>query len=230
MSIAGALWFLTAMFFASILYRLILFVNKSVVQTALVVLVVALGYVFSSIIPFRLPYALDVSLVSIGFMHIGHFMKASNDKTKSKAFSLNVWIYVVLFIAFGALSFVNSYVNLREGLYGNIILFWINASGISLCLWMLCKKILIPKILTKLANAISYAGHWSIVFLITNQMIIFLIGCAIDKIEKISAHLYLKKTVIIILTFVCIYIVTYIWNYIKYNCFRKKKVQNLKSS
>lgn len=76
--VPGALWFLTSMFIAEIVYALIrAFVpNRSAVQ-----IVVAITIVIGMAIPnyTRLPWGADTALVGVGFLHAGSLFR-QNDK------------------------------------------------------------------------------------------------------------------------------------------------------
>ena len=70
--LAGAIWFLAAMFLADVFFCLINKISTNInVITTVVVLVTIAGMVFATYLPFRLPFAADVAMVGVGLFHTG---------------------------------------------------------------------------------------------------------------------------------------------------------------
>lgn len=177
MPIAGALWFLTSLFFAEIIFIVIdRNVSNKWLKTTLFICIAIFGNLYTNIINFRLPWAIDTSFVGAGFIYIGQLVrKYWNTETIQKIFNLPVWILTILFIVNGVLAFVNPYVNMRIGLYGFIPLFWINAITAIVIYWNISKKIEAGKHLYKFKNMIAQIGEDSIVYLCLNQLVILII-------------------------------------------------------
>ena len=93
--------------------------------------------VFATYLPFRLPFATDVGMVGVGFIHTGRLLKEKGKRILELKLS---WAILGCFI-FSALGFVNSYVNLRNGRYGVWPLFWINAICLTICFWNISKYV-----------------------------------------------------------------------------------------
>ena len=73
MPISGALWFLTSLSFVDIIYYLIDRISNMKLKYGLIIL----SFVVGAILPnyFRLPLALNTSLMGIGLFHIGRLYK-----------------------------------------------------------------------------------------------------------------------------------------------------------
>ena len=136
--IAGALWFLTAMFFSEILFWCVQRINLSEMWKNIIAALIAIsGMACATYLPYRLPWAFDVGMVGVGLYEIGKLLK----EKWNKLLDLNSLISSLAFVLFSALGFVNGYVNLRQGLYSIWPLFWINAVGMTISLWNLSRLV-----------------------------------------------------------------------------------------
>ncbi len=73
--IAGALWFLTALFFADLIYAALDRAFSGWLLTGAAALTAVLGMAAASYLPVRLPWALDAALVGVGLFHAGRLLK-----------------------------------------------------------------------------------------------------------------------------------------------------------
>ena len=169
---AGALWFLTSLFFADIFYMTI--DRICCYGKGMHCIVIAAGLIGNvlGLLPFRVPFGIDVSLVGMLFMHIGRLLR--QDKTK-KVLELNLISSLVLLVVGVSLIMINRYVNLRCGRYGIVPVFWTASIVTLIGLWNLCK--IIDELANK-ANVCCYTyilniGKDSIVYLCLNQLAIF---------------------------------------------------------
>ena len=165
--IAGALWFLTALFFTDIIYFLLDRWNAK----RLIFLFVLVGSFANQILPCTLPWALSTSFVGLGLYWLGELSRKHEDKLKI-LLNMNVWQILAIGILTTGLIFINGYVNMREGRYAIIPLFWINALlaiylGISISK-IICKRIKV--------GWISSIGRNSIVYVCMNQITIMGVG------------------------------------------------------
>lgn len=140
--IAGALWFLTALFFADLIYGFIavIFVKKKTWFYISILIIASLGTVLNLFWQLRLPWSLDAAFVGSGFLLIGYFLRKLSEKLEwilNLPFSLSL----LLGIVFSVLVFINGYINMRTAQYAIIPLFWINAVGCTICGMNLCKCI-----------------------------------------------------------------------------------------
>ena len=171
--IAGALWFLTSLFFAEIIYYFISTIKNKKLKLYTVLSISTLGI----IIPFfiRLPYGIDVSFVAIGLMYIGELIKEHKDKI----LNMNLKCTTLIGIIETALIFLNGYINLRMGKYSIVPLFYFNATISSILLLNLSKIIcnlnIKYSILKKIKELILNIGLHSITYLILNQITILII-------------------------------------------------------
>ena len=161
--IAGALWFLTALFFTDIIYFLFDRWNVKwlIFSFALV------GSFANQILQYTLPWALSASFVGLGLYWLGEWSRKHEDKFKI-LLNMNVWQILVIGILTTGLIFINGYVNMREGSYAIIPLFWINA------LLAIYLGISISKIICKRFKVewIASIGKNSIVYVCMNQIVI----------------------------------------------------------
>ncbi len=170
--IAGALWFLPAMFFANIFYALIQSSRmKESVKIVFIILFSILGMILSKLLPFRLPWALDAAFVSIGLIYCGRLIREKYINVIKLRFIQSL----ILFFVFAFLIFFNGYINMRTGQYANWLLFWINAVGMSTVLLNLSR--ITNQFLNRNTHNIFKSwlhsiGANSIVYLCLNQLAI----------------------------------------------------------
>ena len=165
--IAGALWFLTALFFTDIIYFLLDRWNIKWLMLPLVLI----GSFANQILPYTLPWALSASFVGLGLYWLDELSRKHEDKLKT-LLNMKVWQILAIGILTTGLIFVNGYVNMREGSYAIIPLFWINA------LLAIYLGISISKIICKRSRIewISSIGRNSIVYVCMNQITIMIVG------------------------------------------------------
>lgn len=183
--IAGALWFLTAIFFTNVIYFLLdRYISDNRLKAVLVIILSLFGNFAPKLLPFRLPYALDVSFVGIGLFHIAYILKQHmENKYIEKMFKLNKAIWFISAVLITALIFVNGYVNMRTGLYAIILLFWINAIGaciVGINLSEYLAEIKINGRTLAIFSVIKRIGKNSIVYLCLNQIVLIWIRNIIE--------------------------------------------------
>lgn len=143
--IAGALWFLTALFFASVLFFVAdRYLRNRYARDAVIVAISVLGCLETELLPFRLPFALGPALVGTGFMLLGHSFRCLETGLKERpAYKwLNAWWVLALGIPLVlVLVFWNGSVNMRNGQYGFPLLFYLNATLSSVLLLQLSKRL-----------------------------------------------------------------------------------------
>ena len=167
--IAGALWFLTALFFVDIIYYLIdRFVKKDYYQFIVVILVFACALLFKAKIGV-LPFALGSSAAGLVLFFIGN-------KLKDKITNINWFFLLILTFSNVFLVFTNGYVNMRTEVYSNTFLFYLNSVCSSIVL--INYAIILEKILKNncISKFFQNTGRNSIVFVCLNQLVILLIN------------------------------------------------------
>ena len=176
--VPGALWFLTALFFAEVIYLILdyLFDKTWKLDVAVIALAI-LGMLANQIFPFRLPWSLDAAFVGIGFFHMAKVIKGTKIE---KVFKLKNWQALVVGIVISLSIMLCPKVNMRTGSYGWFVPFWINAFGAIVAGWNLSRCIewfLLRNGVFKTADAwLKGIGQNSIVYLCMNQIVILFIA------------------------------------------------------
>lgn len=214
MPIAGALWFLTSLFFAELIFCLVYKCFKKRYSIIIAVLIALLGNAFVPIFHFRLPWAIDTSLVAALFIYVGFVLrKKENNKYIHSILNLRWCMIIPLLIINFLLIFVNSSINMRTGDYGNIFLFWLNSFTSIILYWNLSKKltlILNNKILKYIKKILVDIGKNSIVFLCLNQLCIRT-SIVLLNIIDINLNLYINKLFIFTFSMILMYFAQYIF-------------------
>lgn len=210
LSIAGALWFLTALFITEISYFLIdRYVCRNEIKWCIIIVISLFGNCVGDILPFELPYALGPAMVGVGLFHTGYIMRR-HEKHRIMASLLNMKWYIWVFSA-GAVTisiFVNGYVNMRSQEYSIIPLFWINAVAATLVgmnlargICRICKKRIVGRWLTSIGeNSIIYVCMNQFVLLLMNEYVMVSASSVLEKI--------IKKGVFFLGIFVVLYLCT----------------------
>jgi len=188
--ICGALWFLTALFWAEVFYLVIDRATKSSQVRSLFAIAIALVVSWiQNKFTVRLPLTIDTGLVCMGFYEIGRLCKSYGGALHEKITCLSngkvIGAGLLLATVNAVLAFVNPYVNIKSGWYGFVPLFWINALlGVGAC-YML--TVLLDRILKDTSIVKRYLisiGTGSIVFLGFNQLAIL---CSRILLVRLSA-------------------------------------------
>ncbi len=166
-------WFLTCLFFTSVLFYFVCKIargNKILIGCVLVLLSV-LGYIYPIIFDFRLPLAIDTALTATVFYGIGWLVRGVD---LDKILHIKNRYSLIVFAGGGTLLtlssiFLNINTNMRCIDYGNYFLYYFNAIGfffwftmLSKYIEMLCKKCIFYKLLLKI-------GQCTLVILLLNS-------------------------------------------------------------
>lgn len=202
--IAGAMWFLTSLFWTIIIYtsmdRLI---HNNILKNIIFICIPVVITFFSSKM-MVLPFGLSQSIVGIGFYHFGNKLyKYKDSKLLVKIKRMNILFVFLLFVINSIIILSNKNINMRISLYDNFILFWINAIVAILILWYCSRKICEYNF--KSINFIKNIGENSIVYLCFNQIAIMLSRELL--IYKIK---YLDRLITLICTMIILYIIYFI--------------------
>lgn len=203
MPICGAIWFLTALFFTTVIFILIdSYIHKSVLKVLCILLFTSAGFIIPSF-GYRLPLALDVSFVGIGLFFVGKMLRIIYEKVQLRGSFLLGALGVVLCTI---TIYINSSVNLRLGLYGNEVWFLVNAIIMTISIFLLCYTLI--KYDNYIVKEVSFIGKNSIVYLGLNQFILIFF-------KKISFdNLFIELLVKIISLVLCLFILHIITNLI----------------
>ncbi|MDU5741517.1 MAG: acyltransferase family protein [Clostridium sp.] len=190
--ICGAIWFLTALFFVTIIYMLIDKFSKSKVSKIIWIFCLVIIGIFCPLLGYRLPWALDVAFVGVGLFFVGEVLRTFYDNKDIKRKGL--WVILGIFLSSGTI-FMNYSVNLRLGCYGNVILFFVNVVLMTSSLFYLCN--ILGGYDYWILREVQYIGENSIVYLGFNQFILLFL-------KKISVNnIYFAMLVKIILLIIC---------------------------
>ena len=179
--IAGALWFLTALFLCNVLYfALDCWISDMKILTGVVLTLAFAGNLLPAALPFRLPWAMDTAFVGMGLYHAARLLHGCEVRSAFRMnafFDMRVTQILVSGFVVTLLIFVNGAVNLRSGTYACIPLFWLNAIGASLVGWSIARRLDSCK-----QGALSAAAVWlrrvgrdSLVYLCWNQLVILIV-------------------------------------------------------
>ena len=162
--IAGALWFLPALFNTFILFYFIQKIDNNYLRHLIVLLLSITGcYLHRFIV---LPWSIDISLAMLFLFNLSFSTK--NFITKSKSIHS---LCAILFIIGLYLVLSNGHVNVREREYSNVVLFYANAVIMTLTFyWISCVLAPIHNIITK---EISFIGKNSIIYMSFNQLLVW---------------------------------------------------------
>lgn len=198
--IPGALWFLTSMFIAEVIYTLI---RTFIPNRPAVHLIVAITIVIGMVIPnyFRLPWGADTALVGVGFLHAGSMFRQS-DKL-DKLLNLKLLPSILSGGGITALIFLNYPVNLRSGNYHIWILFWVNAIGAIVVGWniarILDQTLSDAKFIKVIREWLIHIGKNSIVYLCLNQFVITVIIKALSRFDNYGFILKIPELILTLL-------------------------------
>ena len=194
MPICGALWFLTALFFVNIFYFSIDKIKNKHLKYIVIILLSLAG----CIIPryFRLPLGIDISLMGVGLFQIGTILKKNVEVFKIETNIYTVFLCVLLG---SVICFYNSSINIRNGVYGNIILYYICASLMTIG-WYAFFRLFFRW--NTLRRIMTYIGKNSIVYLCLNQLLLL----PFNKICLLVSHNYILVIVKIIILFLTLVI------------------------
>ncbi len=181
--IAGALWFLTCIFFAEIIYNYISISLRGIVKLIVVILTCIIGMVIATYLQGKMPWSLDSAMVGVGFLYFGQNLKGKTNFL----INLKCWHALVGLFLFSGLTFVNGYINLRTGQYAIWPLFWINAIGLSVSFWNLSRVIYNGVRGLKFTSYVIAIGRNSIIYLCLNQLVIYVLNSAFGNLFLESA-------------------------------------------
>ena len=181
MPIAGALWFLTSLFLTDVMFFVLdRYIKSRLFFYSLVIILSIFGTVAQLVLPFTLPFAMSSAFVGLGLFQIGVLIKAfsqSDVYQKLKQLKPAIKCLEILFALSltSVLVLLNGAVNMRDGRYSVIPLFWVNAT-LATALGMIISSIWMKQIKVHLLNQyICSIGRESIVYLCLNQLVILIL-------------------------------------------------------
>lgn len=212
LAIAGAIWFLTALFFVILFYAMIeRFIENVYIQSLIVIVISLIGCLFPRITSMRLPYAIDVAFVGLGFYFLGYVLKNNKDRNiVSRMMNPNIIVLIILSIINVSLIMYNNSVNMRTAKYEFIPLFWFNAVlaiiiGMRLCM-LICDKVSNP-LAKHFVNVISEIGVNGLIYVCINQLTITICSRLLAKLfdQKVVYNILLVIFTFAILELVIVF-------------------------
>lgn len=209
--ICGALWFLTAMFFAEALYILIDRIISIDWIRSVVVLVIAVSMSYvQGMLPFRLPLAIDSAIVCMGLYELGRMYHEGRFKLEKLV--PKTWMLIPVGGLLAAvnliLAFVNGYVNIKSAWYGYVPLFWINAIIGSMAFYLFAVwGARVTLATNKFRKFLITIGRGSLVFLGLNQLVIMLLSMLYGRLG-LPMNMLISGIVILITAILCLYILS----------------------
>ena len=211
MPVAGALWFLTALFFTDTLYFMLdRYVKNRTVFLCSVVFLSLFGNMARMLLPFTLPFAMSAGFVGVGLFEIGVLLHRVSGTDLYKRFEnakpiLKGSVFVILTGITVILIYFNGAVNMRDGRYSIIPLFWINATLAIVTGLLVSKSWLAGSGANILNGYICSIGRESIVYLCLNQLVILGVKKAAAPFELpfIVSQLLILSISLLILYLIC---------------------------
>lgn len=206
MPITGAIWFLMSMFITEILYFLIRKIFRDVA-----IIISFLLFILMTVLPdmfqIFLPFALQTVGISLLYMNIGTLIKKYHLVEK-----INIKISVVLVLVHIILSQVNGFVNYRQIIFGNYILYFVISLIAIMGYWGLSKYA--DQKYGKYFLWMTYIGRNSIVYLVTNQLVIKIVRKFISNVidANNASTYYLNRLVVFLVSMCVIFLLVNIFN------------------
>ena len=205
--LAGALWFLTALFFADVLYFLIdRYITNEDAKWITIIVIAGFGNCVGNILPFTLPYAMGASMVGIGLFQMGYLLrKYENAKFMKHILNMPFYEWLILAVATVLLIFQNGYINMREETYDGVLLFWIN-TVLAVIIGINFSKLIYRLIHdTYICKWLCSIGRDSIVYVCLNQLVIMLI---MNYISTILESWLLSRIIVLCLSLLILLILS----------------------
>lgn len=177
--VAGALWFLLALFSSKIIYCLLEHRIKGVLNLTIVVTVISLAALTLRKFDIKLPLCIDTALSMLIVIHSGYLLYAYRGKQLLIRFStLSPIVLILLTVLFFASGLLNDNVLVRRNKFGIEVLYFISCFC-GIILTMNISHILSRQsntLWSKIKDVFSFWGRESIVFLLINELFLFLVS------------------------------------------------------
>ena len=201
--VAGALWFLLCLFSAKAVYHALTLIIKDTKTITVTVVVISLTASFLRTFGVILPFALDSALSCQLLIHIGYLLYKYREKPfVRRLFNMTWWMLIIVVIVFFVATFANEHVNVRRNKYGILPLYLLSCySGIFLTMNI---SSLLDKgkscISTALCRMLSYWGRESIVFLLLNELILYIVSTGFSMVGILNHDTYWEHGVEVIIS------------------------------
>lgn len=215
-------WFLPCLFFAEIIFSVLLKISKNNILLSGGILLLSIGgYLIPLVLDIRLPWALDCALMASAFYGLGWIVRKTlifekiSELVKSK--KVICWlIIVVVAVAMIPSVFYNGPVNMRTITYGNYFLYIVNAVVYSFL--MILVSMLLEQMLyhNKVCDALEWIGRNTLVVLLLNSTCVrvyeVLLGRLLGKLSQ-TVVFWVNGIVAVIITIACVLMSEFINKY-----------------
>ena len=207
--IAGALWFLIALFVADIVYYWIERIKDQRIQCIIVISVALMGQYLPRFFEMSIPFALSPALVGVGLIHIGRKLR----KYEEVVVGLT-WYQILFFGVLISASIIKSnYINMRTGNYSaDYLMFWVNAVGASVIGLNISRSVKTFFKNCVVSNYLQSVGRNSIVYVCFNQIVIML---SADLIYPYMGNSYLIKALLLCITLIMLFTISFVFEHTK---------------
>ena len=225
-------WFLPSLFIVEIVFFIICKVSKKSKKIIGVVLflIFIVAYLYPKFISYRIPFAIDSSIMGLFFYGLGWLFKSIPfDKIKiiiRKNLCLSLFIIILAFILINPLIIINKMTNMRNLVFGNYSLFLINSVSVSLLFIFLSIYIDILSNKVKMFNVMKIIGNHTLVILLFNPIFARLYLLLTNNNEMIkNTYLLVFNNIIvsIIILIICVLISIFINKFMPFLLGKKKK-------
>lgn len=221
LSFAGALWFLTALWFTEMVYALVDYRLSKIAKYVVIAILSIAGFAARKYFILELPWSLSAGMVGLVFFALGAVYTNICNKRNWIEKIENAPCTIIFGCLAVAIIFINDAVNMRKGEYANIGLFLLGAVlailtgiNISKCLSHYCSKMSAKnKVLAAVYKWLLSVGCYSITFLCMNQVVILGINKAINGMGIIASSTIVnlvKQCVVLMLTLMILFMIDYI--------------------
>lgn len=172
LKISGEFWFLTALFFASIIFDVLKRKTNKVGMFTAVVAIFLFGCYFRRTFDRQLPWSILSGCTGVGFLYIGFLLRNADKQVAKHLMNLRCYEILLLIGVTAALVPANGEVNMRRSLYSNVLFFYFNASAISLVLLNICKRFCDSNAKSRVRSFVESIGRDSITYVCLDSMVL----------------------------------------------------------
>lgn len=181
LKISGEFWFLTALFFASLILDFLKRNTNKAGMSAAVIALSLFGCYFRRLFDRQLPWSILSACTGVGFLYIGFLLRNADHRAAKHLMNLKWYEMMLLLGAAAVLIVVNGEVNMRRSLYSNVLLFYFNAAAVSLVLLNLCKRFCDGAAESKMRRFIESVGRDSITYVCLDSMVLKMCNAVLRK-------------------------------------------------
>jgi len=207
MPIGGGTWFLLALFYAEVIYYIVVYLAKKEIYIDIICFCITiLGLALSLIIPNRTLLYVGSGLVAIAFIRFGNLYR-----NKIKELNFNIGKAGIMIILYVVLSVINGNVNMKEGIYSNWIIFILDALIGIYVVFYISQQIDISKskAISLVSVYLTRIGKNSIVYFLFNQTIIFIF---MNLFSEFSLNKHIIKIIVFIISVVTLFLLDLVMN------------------